>query len=92
MIQKVRQLSILRSFQGGGGGEEPTSLIVSSRVKLDVRSILRISSHMKLIEQRNVQDFSLEKFSGGWWRWGHLIIVSLQVHTFDSETSILSLC
>ena len=39
--------------------------------------------------------FSLEKFSGGG-GWvggggGHLIIVSLQVPIFDSETSILSL-
>ena len=62
-------------------------------VKLDVRSIWTISSHMMLREWRNVQDFSLEKFSGGGGRWavGHLIIVSLQVTIFDSETSILSL-
>ena len=64
-------------------------------VKLDVRSIWTISSHMKLREWRNVQDFSLEKFSGGGGGGGgwvdHLIIVSLQVPIFDSETSILSL-
>ena len=63
---------------------------MSSRVKLKGSSIWTISSHMKLIEWRNVQDFSLEKFiggSGGGGGWvGHFIIVSLKVHTFDSET------